>query len=293
MKTTQIITLKFILPFFIGAFLLVGCTETNEIIDTNTIEVLSEDETIAIVESDDISDELDNLIDNYLYENTEGKDELGEKSLSGMPECTSKTIEINGTVITVTLDFGDECEFSNGHILAGKIIMVYEYDTSSVSKSITQTFENFTFNNVTVEGENKILRVKENENGNPQSTKTINCTFIWEDGETASRVGTKVREWVEGYGSGTWGDNVFEITGNWTTTFRDGTICSAEITTDLRREMACRFIVSGIIDITKNEANYILDFGDGSCDNIATLTNADGLVTEIELRKRFKSDDNN
>ena len=42
------------------------------------------------------------------------------------------------------------------------------------------------------------------------------------------------------------------------------------------------------VDIQDNfYDSYIVDFGDGTCDNIATFTNTEGVVTEIVLRKRM------
>ena len=40
----------------------------------------------------------------------------------------------------------------------------------------------------------------------------------------------------------------------------------------LRREMSCRFLVSGTLDIEGSVASYSLDFGDGACDDIAVAT---------------------
>jgi hypothetical protein len=52
--------------------------------------------------------------------------------------------------------------------------MSYTVDTSVASFTVTYTFENFYFNDLSVEGENTLVRVRENENGNPQSTLTKN-----------------------------------------------------------------------------------------------------------------------
>jgi len=73
-----------------------------------------------------------------------------------------------------------------------------------------------------------------------------------------------------------------------TTTFRDGTIFTSTISTDkpLRREMACRFIVSGVVQISKGDRQGTFDYGDGTCDNKATFTNSKDEVKEITLRKR-------
>jgi len=275
----------------VSGLVFTSCEDSNSVDILEVPEAISEEETIALVESDDIADEVDNIVDDFLIEDlslgnkTEASREDGDKH-GGMPDCVTKTIVLTNTTKMVTLDFGEGCELPNGHVLAGKIIMSYSFDLEMQIITIAQTFEDFSFNEVKVTGENTFVRIRENENGNPQSTKSINVTLTWPDGEFMSRVGEKTREWIEGYDTRTWGDNVYLITGNWTNTFKDGTIFSATITEPLRREMSCRYIVSGIVEFVKGDATGSLNFGDGTCDNLAIYTNAEGVETEIVLRRR-------
>ena len=51
--------------------------------------------------------------------------------------------------------------------------------------------------------------------------------------------------------------------------------------------MSCRFFVSGTIEIVRANRTGTIDFRDGTCDNIATFTNSEGVVKEITLRKRI------
>ena len=66
-------------------------------------------------------------------------------------------------------------------------------------------------------------------------------------------------------------------------TKKNGTELSAEILEALRRELACKFIVSGIISLNKNENNAILSYGDGECDDLATVSINGGERREIHL----------
>jgi hypothetical protein len=176
----------------------------------------------------------------------------------------------------------------NDDVLVGKIIITYVNDDDAATKTVTQTFENFSFNDIVVEGENIHVRTKENENGNPQSVKTTNINLTWPDGETSTIAGTKTREFIEGAETRSWSDNVYLISGNWTHEFSNGTTYSSTITTDLRREMSCKYIVSGTVDIVSEERVGILDYGDGTCDNLATFTDSEGNVSEITLKRRCK-----
>tara|TARA_R110001583_G_scaffold52821_1_gene163630 strand:+ start:10063 stop:10911 length:849 start_codon:yes stop_codon:yes gene_type:complete len=276
------------LVFVLGSLVFTSC-ENNDAI--GVVESISEEETIALVELEDISDEMDNIVDDLLIEdfatsNKEVSSKDDGNNHGGMPDCVTKTVDMVGTTKTVTIDFGDACELPNGHMLSGKIIMVYVYDENSATVVITITYDGFYFNEVAVEGSKSIVRTRENENGNPQSINTINITLTWPDGEFISKEGTKTREWIEGYDTRTWSDNVYLITGSWTSIFKDGTLFSGTVIEALRREMSCRFIVSGIVEIVRGETRGVLNFGDGTCDNSAVFTDSEGVETEIILRRR-------
>jgi len=281
----KILNLKLLLFLVVSSFLFTSCNNSDNI---DLSEPISVDETNTFVEVDNISDEVNNVIDDFFAEES-----LGARSEDTNPGgilslgCMTRTVVIEGTTKIITLDFGDGCELPNGAVLSGKIILIYAVNTDVKSLTITYTFENFHFNELSVEGENIVVRVRENENKNPQSTLTVNIKITWPDGEFASRRGTKVREWIEGYDTRTFGDNVFLITGNWTTTFKNGTILSATIIEPLRREMACRFIVSGLVELQKNNRNGSLNFGDGRCDNKAIFTNEEGEEFEITLKRKI------
>lgn len=280
----KISNLKLLTFFFVSAIVFVSCN--NDTVDVS--EPISADEAIALAEVDDVSGEINNIIDDFFVENEDGvKSSDTESKTEDLLPCVTKTIELINTTKTITLDFGEGCELPNGNVLRGKIIMSYATDSDVHSLTITHTYENFYFNDISIEGGNTIIRVRENDNGNPQSTITFNTTLNWPDGVFASREGTKTREWIEGYDTRTFGDNVFLITGNWKATFKDGTELSANVLEPLTREMACRFIISGVLEMQKGDSAGVLDFGDGSCDNVATFINQADEEFEITLKGRM------
>ncbi|MEX0273115.1 MAG: hypothetical protein AB3N16_01925 [Flavobacteriaceae bacterium] len=205
-----------------------------------------------------------------------------------LPDCVTITTVVTASSKEKTIDFGEGCELPNGNVLGGIILLNYSKDMEAATKELSLSLENFTFNGVAVEGNANVLRVRTNENGNPQSSANADFSAEWPDGTTASFTGSRTREWIQGYGTGFWGDNVFLITGKATYTGKEGNVHVREIIEPLRREMACRFIVGGIVEISRNDATASLDFGDGSCDSVGTLTYPDGTSEEVFLRRFHK-----
>lgn len=237
-------------------------------------------------EADAISEEVTSVVEDIYTVDEMAATAKGYLS-DFLPDCVTITTLVTDISKEKTIDFGDGCELRNGNVLSGIIKMSYLKDMEAASKSVNVSFENFFFNEVGIAGSKSILRVLSNENGNPQSDVATDITATWPDGATAMMTGNKTREWIEGHGTGFWGDNVFLITGNWGFVNRDGLAYAKEVLTPLRREWACRFIVNGVVQITRGDAVASLDFGDGGCDAFGTLTHPDGSTEEIRLR-RFK-----
>ena len=278
-KQMLMVSLGFALVFF-------GCSENEPIEnleqDLNSTEVaLSAEMDVALETMDDIA--IDAYEAQEANENSTGRTTNGNGFFT-LPDCVTITVVAQQNFRELTIDLGTEgCEVRN-NILKGKIILSYNRDTEAREILISKTLEDFYFNDKNIIGSKSILRERSNDNGNPQYTRTLDVTVIWPDGAEASRTGTKTREWIEGQGSGVWSDNVFEVTGNWTSNFRNGNTHSYEVTTPLRREMVCRFFVSGLVNVERTNFSGVFDYGDGECDNQATFTFEDGTVRDITLR---------
>ena len=275
------VTKHMIMMVTVFALVFTGCSD-NESVE---VEAQEQDysEVVLSAEIDEASETMDDIsLD--VYEAQESN-ETG-RMLGGffpLPDCVTVTVVAEQNSREITIDFGTEgCEL-RGHTLKGKIILSYTRNTEAQEVLITKTLEGFYFNDKNILGGKSILRQHSNDNGNPQFTKTVDITVVWPDGTEASRVGTKIREWIVGHGSGIWSDNVFEITGNWYSAFRNGNTHTYEVIIPLRREVICRYFVSGSIDAERTSFSGVFDYGEGNCDNQATFTFDDGTVKDIIL----------
>ena len=219
-----------------------GCSN-NEVYEINEQELEKDySEVVKSSEIDETSEAMDDIVLD-VYETQENSET--DRTLPGfnLPDCVTITVVVDQNSREITIDFGAEGCLIRGNTLKGKIILSYARNPEAQQILITKTLEDFYFNNKNIVGGKTILKELTNDNGNPQFTKTVDITVIWPDGAEASRVGTKVREWVDGHGSGIWSDNVFEITGNWTSNFRNGNSHSYEVVIPLRREVICYYFV--------------------------------------------------
>ena len=246
-----------------------------------------------------VNSKIDVAIDDVVYivedqytaqQSISNRSSTASKSI--LPTCaTFTTVLVDGTW-TRTIDFGSAgCTLPNGNVLKGKIIISFSNDFTSKSRTLSYRFVDFYHNGKLLQGNKSITYESKSTEllatEHPVMTFTVDMKITFDDGKVYSRTGTTVKETIEGSETPlNWEDNVFLVTGNSATSLLNGDTITTVITTPLRYITSCKlpFPVSGIVSITKNTSVGTLDFGDGKCDNLATLT-IDGVTKDIILEK--------
>ena len=246
-----------------------------------------------------VNSKIDVAIDDVIYivedqysaqQSISNRSSTASKSI--LPTCaTFTTVLVDGTW-TRTIDFGSTgCTLPNGNVLKGKIIISFSNDFTSKSRTLSYRFVDFYHNGKLLQGNKSITYESKSTEllatEHPVMTFTVDMKITFDDGKVYSRTGTTVKETIEGNETPlNWEDNVFLVTGNSATSLANGDTVTTVITTPLRYITSCKlpFPVSGIVSITKNTSVGTLDFGDGKCDNLATLT-IDGVTKDIILEK--------
>ena len=264
----KIIPFKLFVTFFIMAIFLFTSCNKEENNSSDEVDFTSEDSARA-AKMDNITEGTFNIMEQAFVENeTEGR---GVTRFSLFPACTEITVGFQGNVFTILLDFGASCTLNNGNIVSGRILLEYGPLVSG-TYTVNYTFQDFVFNGNAVSGGGTILYEIANQNGNPQSTVNESITVSFPDNSvTGTRNGTRISEWVEGVGSGTWLDNVYHVTGNWQTEFTNGFERSGEVTETLVFKTACQWVVDGRLEVSQDGVTAAIDFGDGECDNQAVF----------------------
>ena len=122
------------------------------------------------------------------------------------------------------------------------------------------------------------------------SGENISGSIILADGTgTITYTSDKVRTIVVGSDTFTRFDDVIETTGNSNCVLADGTEITMTILSPLVRktELGCfMYIVEGVREIIKTDESPIsINYGDGTCDNLAEVTQ-DGVTVTIELKRK-------
>jgi hypothetical protein len=253
--------------------------------------------TVVACQKDGMSDNdmeaYDEVVNSEMEQQDVQHDEVvgADKNCEGsgfkhnLPECAVVTESGESFPKTITIDFGDGCETKNGRIKTGKIIITQTDQMLVVGATRTIIFDGFSVNDISVTGERTVVNKGDNSDGN--LVFSIDGEMTATNGnKSRKRVFSRQREWVAGRETCDRTDDEFKITGNATITAGKRTI-TREITEPLYiAPGVCKYPKSGKIFIDRGRGQGTIDFGDGTCDNIATLTTSKGKVKEIDLDKR-------
>jgi hypothetical protein len=200
--------------------------------------------------------------------------------------CATVTKDTISSPHLMTIDFGaTNCLGADGNYRRGKIIVTYTGHYKDPGSSHTITFDNDFVNDNEVRGAKTVTNTGVNSSGQPQFSINVNGSVLLSGGNgTISWISSRTRTWISGYTTGDWKDDVYEISGTGTITRVSGRTFDINITTPLHVALDCKWIESGIVQITPQGGNIrTLDYGNGTCDAQANLT-VNGKTYSVSLR---------
>jgi hypothetical protein len=189
--------------------------------------------------------------------------------------CATVIRDTTASPKTITVDFGTtNCTCNDGKNRRGKVITTYTGMYRDSGTVITHTTSNYYVNDNQVIGTKTVTNGGHNTAGNLFYNISVSGSVVKANGGgTVTWNSTRVREWIAGASTLIWSDDIYLISGSANGTASNGETFTANITTPLRKEIGCYHFVSGVIEVNPaNHAQRIIDFGNGTCDNTATLT---------------------
>jgi hypothetical protein len=216
----------------------------------------------------------------------------------GFNDCMTRTVETpenEDYPKIITIEYAGECSSSFKDVTkSGKIIITLTGHPSEVGSQRIVTFVDFMVNGNAITG-TKTITFK----GAGQYTSTLkDGNIITKDGDVIIRESSKTKTLVEGGDTEDRSDDVYNVTGEITGVIIDeesGVEISYTKLIDennpLRISRDCFWITKGIVTTTIGGAVTTVDFGDGTCDDLATRIDADGeeiFTMEMRIKKMWR-----
>ncbi len=231
--------------------------------DTATDESVAADNATAEANFSDIA----RIVDVAAIENGLGK-------TTGT--CPAVTVDTISTPHSMTLDFGTtNCTGADGKLRRGKIIVTWTAKYRQSGTVITLTFVDFYQNDNKIEGTKTVTNNGLNNAGHIYFTVQVtNAKITKASGKIISWNSTRTREWIQGANTPAVADDIYNITGSASGTDANSNAYSMTITKALTIDFSCQYhLTSGTIEVTPTgKATRVIDYGNGNCDDDATLT---------------------
>jgi hypothetical protein len=208
-------------------------------------------------------------------------------TVSGHISCANYTISdsVHGHYPKIlTLDFGTGCSSIDGVKRTGKLIYTFSGPLFTPGTTVTVSFNQYTVNGYGIQGTYAITN-NSTQNGVSFTTLVTNGILTCPDATNFHYSHNKT--YTETAGASTpfdISDDVYAISGNSAFTSSDGSSLVLNVTTPLVRNFTCLNITQGVVSFVYNQGiSGTIDFGDGTCDNSATLK-VGSITRTITLR---------
>ncbi len=274
---------KLVFPFVAvltlsSLLLFTSCKKNNNAVDTETVE--------AVIDADNAAAE--GIV---LAQENSGE---GKAALANSCRTVTREIDTVNKTITVTIEFNGTCD--DGIQRSGKMTIVADlgWRINPLNKSVTITYENFTrgrriFNGTISYSLNVVVNPTDSTKAIVWTTQMQDFSITFPDSTSITLSGTKNIEFERGFFT-FWDktDDILKINAQVEGTNRKGENFTA-VSEDIIIKRNCNFFfpISGTKTISFDDGRtYTIDFGDGSCDRIYTVTyNGETYTYEFDPNK--------
>lgn len=245
-------------------------------------------EAEAIAEAD--FDEVDEISESAMgYSDGSIGGRVAGNGLDERASCATVTHDKEAK--TITIDFGDGCTGPYGVTRSGIIFITYTGARFIPGSKWTITFLDFYIDRRHIEGTRTVENVSESLESDPKFHILLEGGKVtWPDETFATREVNRYRVWVRA--SNPINDEIHILEGSVANGInRDGVTYSNTVLSDLIYKRACRgsnsarIPVQGTKEVVLDDVTYIIDFGDGECDSIITITSQGRTIT-VDLSQR-------
>jgi hypothetical protein len=192
-----------------------------------------------------------------------------------LPCAVSVALDTVSVPHTLLIDFGpSNCTGADGRNRRGRLAITFTGRYRDPGTVITITPEDYYVNDHRLQGVKTVTNAGLNGEGQPFFSVTVNGTVTAPDGSwTSTHSYQRTRTWIAGQNTVELLDDVYMITGSGSGMNRNEVPYSLLITTPLRVEVGCPWIVSGVLQIIPGSLDVrTVDYGSGACDNQVTVS---------------------
>lgn len=211
---------------------------------------------------------------------------FGRFNIGDLGPCATISFDTSGSSRSMTINYGTTgCQCWDGKTRSGEVMMSWTGPRVDSGNSFMINTSNYWVNSNKVAIHKVVTNGGLNSSGEPFFNVSENDSLTLDTtNQVITLTASRVRTWTGGFDTPQLLDDQYSITGSGNGIDRDGNAFSYNISNPLILHMDCPWIEAGTIDYTLPKFSQLsLDFGDGTCDNIATV-DVNGTTHMIHLR---------
>ena len=247
--------------------LVVSCSNDKE--DPMSEQEFSKAEVSAVLAGDNMTSFADNTLTNLVIN---GSDGAGTTSKVETAECYSYVAVENGFTVTFA-----NCSLEGYDNITGGVAV--EYAAGEGTASFTATFNELNVDGTIISGTRSYVFKGNMEMGIYSYSITSDMRVGFPDDSFYSEKGTQNYSLVFG---DTLEASIYTISGNWTVEWKGNTYNLTSVE-GIQGNLTCAHINKGNLEISKNGLKVAVNYGDATCDDIATLVYPDGTTEDFTL----------
>jgi hypothetical protein len=190
-----------------------------------------------------------------------------------LPTCAVVTVTGSFPQKRITINFGDSCRSINGIVRSGIIRIVLTDSVRRLGSTATVTFENYKVNGYKKEGGSIVWENISNSPGSKSWRRRVNNVKITAPSGNFWTINSdKTITQTMGLSTPRHDDDTYIVTGSGSVINAAGESRTSEIIEAIRKQVSCSWIDMGSVRHQSTNHTATVNFGNGNCDNIATIS---------------------
>lgn len=211
--------------------------------------------------------------------------------VNGQAPVVSIDTAASGYPIVITIAYGDSTVTKNGRVISGTVKIEISGKKGSDGSTRTITYTGCVIDSIGINGTSTQTFSSDTTSAR-KMTVSSNINFTLPDGTVINRIEDSVRTWIKGQDTEMErDDDMIQLSGSIKVKTSAGDTYERLITDPLVQIEDCHYPVQGVVQYDRNDSILAtLNYGDGTCDNLAELTTG-GKTISIELQGKMPKAD--
>lgn len=280
-------TQNFLIAAAVACLGVISCKKNNPTSSPDSEIQTTTDLSVSQAISDNLNSDAENILTEASVDNNfSGTTPVAVTTTMGLLSCATVTVSSGSFPKTIIIDFGtgSGCTPSDGINRSGKILVTLSDSLRKSGSVAVMSFDNYYVGGFKKEG--TITWTNTSQGGiKSWERKCESGKITAPDGRYWLHSG--VQNVVQTAGSDTprdVTDDVFSTTGTSTVTNASGASRTVTIINALEKKVACANIDMGTMKIQGPKHYAVIDYGNGTCDRLATISIDGGTSVTILLR---------